>query len=98
MTKYIFEMDKENEECLCLDESGNRCNFISKRCMGDLENRPAWCPLVEEKDSMYPREVIAEKIQELYDIIEQNHNYAGKHHFDVDKSLKIALEDNGWEK
>lgn len=76
MTKFILEMDKDVEECLCLDESGNGCNFISKRCLGDLQARPKWCPLVEEEDkSMMTITTLEERlkrIEERLDTIEMD--------------------------
>jgi hypothetical protein len=48
MTKYILEMDK-NQECeLCMDLE---CAFSGMICRGDLKSPSLTCPLVEIKES-----------------------------------------------
>jgi hypothetical protein len=109
MTKYIFDMDKEFA-CLCLDESGNWCNFIKKKCSGSLDDRPDWCYLTEvgkllndvlvvsQEESGKKIAEIANKILKYYAANPEAINNLPIDDFDVDKSLKIALDDNGWDK
>jgi hypothetical protein len=69
MTKFILEMDKYFY-CLCLDESGNWCNFIKQKCHGNIEDRPKWCPLVEEKENMITITTLEERLKRIEERID----------------------------
>jgi len=102
MDKYFY--------CLCLDESGNYCNFIKQKCHGNIEDRPKWCPLVEVQQTLNDVTItpLDERAMEVAEVARQILKYYSANpkeiskilgnDFDVDKSLRIALDDNGWDK
>jgi len=82
--------------------------LYQKKCAGSLDDRPIWCPLVEEKEDMITITTLEERLKRIEERIDwlislQEDDRAitineANEVVAVGKSLNIVLDDNGWDK